>query len=630
MDCPCYSFYTLYPLTRLHPGRYFLEAYPARGRYWERVRTMSNRNKPLRKRRSRRAYALLIALALVVGLLLLIAATQRTMMQQLALTKTERDYERALQLSEVGLNKLLNSFSNPVSGALPDPIYDFSGSGIPTIAAFKAGVRSGLYKVTKYPAGSARTGYCIGQIGLLSGGSANTSGTAVVFGWYDGVVRRVRVGLRAYSYFDWAAVYTLNPSLTNLADPTSWETVGNNYSWKFTSGAQVVGAVGSQGRIDYGVNSLFWVGPVYLAGPSARFGSAPFPTKGVSPSAASTPANPVPSGYSGSTTAALPFVRSIQENFYVPTADQAAKQWALDSRNVSTAVNMDYYSGTTTIGGKAVSNNNNTTGLRYLVWDGATTASIRELGPKTNAQGVVTSNYQVIPSGYSLNGSAFAPSISKNSAVALNSDLKAGETIYGVRAYPGDYYFDTIDMSGTNRLFLRTFSDNEAAAIPTSGPLRPYNFGSAANPNQRVLNTNGVMSLSSLAGEGNVRFWVSQPASGKNKGASFTDQVSMEYTKYASRFRVYVANSAGGSISAGNSNPPPPFRVNMLAYNIRAGINSGQPYGPVSMTGSAYLFGSLIGWQVALGGSSIVQKENVEIGPGDRITYTVQSWAELQ
>jgi hypothetical protein len=68
----------------------------------------------------------------------------------------------------------------------------------------------------------------------------------------------------------------------------------------------------------------------------------------------------------------------------------------------------------------------------------------------------------------------------------------------------------------------------------------------------------------------------------------------------------------------------------MLVYNKRSTLNGGLPYGPISMTGSSYLLGSLIGWQVALGGSSIVQKENSEIGLGDMITYTVQSWAELQ
>ncbi|MCW3097142.1 MAG: hypothetical protein JWL77_2760 [Chthonomonadaceae bacterium] len=596
------------------------------------MQLMRNRKKPQLKRRSQRGYAMLIALALVVGLLMLIVATQRTLVQQLALTRTERDSERALELSEIGLNKLLYSFSNGTVGSLPNPIYDFTATGIPTIAAFKAGVRSGTYKVTKYPAGSTNTGYCYGQMGLLNtGGSSNSSGTAVVFGWYDGVVRRIRVGLQGFSYFDWAAVYTINPSLKNLSDPTSWDGAGSNYSWSFTSGAQVIGPVGSQGRVDNGTNSVFWVGPVYMAGPSARFGNASYPSTGTFPVPGDPAINTVPSGYTGSTTPVTPFMRVISEDLYIPTADQAAVQWAKDSRSVSTATNMDYYAGTTTIGGNAVSNNNNATGLRYLVWDGSTTASIRELGPKVNGSGVVLSNYQVIPSGYSLDGGAFSPSTNNGSYLVKNSDLKSTESVYGIRAYPGDYYFDMIKMTGTNRLFLRTFTDSEASTIPTSGALRPYNFGGSANPNQRVLNTNGTMSLSSLSGEANVRFWVSEPTSnGTNTGASFTDQVSMEYTQYASRFRVYVANSLGAKIAAGNTSSPPPFRVNLLVYNQRAGINSGLPYGPTAMTGSAFLYGSLMGWQVSVGGSSVIQKAYTEIGPGDKITYTVQSWAELQ
>jgi hypothetical protein len=501
---------------------------------------MRHRKKPHLKRRSHRGYALLIALALVVALLLLVAGTQRTMVQQLELTKTERDSERALELTEDGLNILLYNFAN---GTLPSHLYDFSTSGIPTIAAFKEGVRGGTYTVTKYPTGATKTGYCIGQIGLInSNGSYNTTGTAVIFGWYDGAVRRIRVGLQAFGYFDWAAIYTLNPSLTNLNDPTSWDTNGNNYSWKFTSGAQVVGAVGSQGRIDNGTNAQFWVGPIYIAGPSARFGSASYPSTGTYPSAAT---GAPPSAYTGSTTPAAPFVRVPKEDLYVPTADQAAVQWAAYSRNI-TASNLDYYGGTTTIRGASVSNNNNLTGLRYLVWDGNTTASIRELGPKLNGSGGVLSNYQVITSGYSLDSSAFSPSTDKNSALAQSSDLKTGEVIYGVRVYPGDYYFDTIDMSGQSSLYIRSFSDNEASTIPTSGPLRPYNFGIATNPNQRIVSGQGSLHLTSIPAEANVRIWVGQPSSGSNKGASFTDQVFMEYTPYASRFRVYVANTAGG------------------------------------------------------------------------------------
>ena len=109
------------------------------------MQLMCNRTRSRLKRPAHRGYALLVALALVVALLIFVAGTQRTMVQHLALTRTERDSERALEMAEVGLNKLLYSLSNP---AIAQPtIYNF-GTGIPSIPTFKTGVRAGTYVVT--------------------------------------------------------------------------------------------------------------------------------------------------------------------------------------------------------------------------------------------------------------------------------------------------------------------------------------------------------------------------------------------------------------------------------------------------------------------------------------------------
>jgi hypothetical protein len=101
----------------------------------------------------------------------------------------------------------------------------------------------------------------------------------------------------------------------------------------------------------------------------------------------------------------------------------------------------------------------------------------------------------------------------------------------------------------------------------------------------------------------------------------------MEDPSYASRFRVYIASSGGVTVKGTNGNPPPPFRVNLLCYNTDA---SGNGYGNVGFQSSVYLFGSLIGWQIDVAGGCTVQKELTEIGPGDRLTYVITGWTELQ
>ena len=71
----------------------------------------------LLKRGRQRGYALLFALGLIMGLSVLVAATQRQIVQSLAITKTQRDYERALQMAEAGANAYINRI---VSGPQPN------------------------------------------------------------------------------------------------------------------------------------------------------------------------------------------------------------------------------------------------------------------------------------------------------------------------------------------------------------------------------------------------------------------------------------------------------------------------------------------------------------------------------
>jgi hypothetical protein len=116
-------------------------------------------------------------------------------------------------------------------------------------------------------------------------------------------------------------------------------------------------------------------------------------------------------------------------------------------------------------------------------------------------------------------------------------------------------------------------------------------------------------------------------ASGGNDYASTFDvNTEMEYTKFASRFRVYVATQGGVSVRGRNTNPPPPFRVNMLCYNRDS---SGNGYGAIAFTSSTYVFGSLLGWEVDVGGSTTIEKEVPELGPDDLLAYIIHKWTEL-
>src|SRR5262245_2843142 len=134
--------------------------------------------------------AMIIALALVLGLLMVVTAAQYQTMNQLSVSKYERGYDRALLMAEAGVNAYLNMLSNGAgsgsgSGYVPS---SYTFTSIPTLAQFKTGVQNGTYTLIKYPSGQSRTGYFAGQVG-----TAGASVTVVGFGWSDGVVRRVKV-----------------------------------------------------------------------------------------------------------------------------------------------------------------------------------------------------------------------------------------------------------------------------------------------------------------------------------------------------------------------------------------------------------------------------------------------------
>src|SRR5579859_3373097 len=109
-----------------------------------------------------------------MGLLLIVIATQHLVVTQLAATKNERDYDRALMMAEAGVNAYLNMLANSSAGTgvtnyrLIPPSHDYLNDnppGLPSLTTFKARVRAGTYIVIHYPNTNSQMGYYAGQIG---------------------------------------------------------------------------------------------------------------------------------------------------------------------------------------------------------------------------------------------------------------------------------------------------------------------------------------------------------------------------------------------------------------------------------------------------------------------------------
>lgn len=514
----------------------------------------------------RRGQALIVALVIVVCLMLAVAATQIQSIAELTGSKRDRDYERALQMAEAGANAYINEISNGFVNATYSymPAYkalNSNGNGdvFPiTCALMKTRILAGTYAANKYPANSQQ-GYYVGHT------TYSTSVITVIsYGWSNGVVRRIQVAGTAFSIFDWAALYGLNPATT-----------GNNYCWKFSGSANIVGGSGGEGLITSNNNATYYDGPVVFAGAGAAGNAFPtILTSGVN----------VPTGHAGVGTLASPSTHRYKSTLSLPTADQAANSWALTNLGVTSTTGVEYYR----------THNNNATGIKYLVSNNGTGA-IREL-----AGSFVMNDTQ-------LDGEFNPSNGTLNTAGKVN-----GETYYGLRFYPGNYFFEQVTMQATDKMYLRTFTDAERSTI--SGRAFVVT-GDPANPN------------SGQAANSSVRFWIGKRTSGNDYMTTFNIGTAMEYTAYGSRFRVYVSSTGGVTVKGTNTSPPPPFRVNMLVYNKDS---SGNGYGSVAFSSSTYVYGSLIGWQIDVAGGCTIQKETPELGPGaDILTFVVNAWKEL-
>lgn len=525
------------------------------------------------------------ALAIILGLTVLVGASQLVTVTEMARSKADRDFERALQYAEAGLNAYLNRLgsgagSGTYAGLVPpyQQLPEFY-----SIDGFRDAVRAGTitstastpYRFVHYPPGSTDSGFYVGHVA-----TPGAFATLVSYGYCRGAVRRVRGTGRSFSIFDWAAIWGINPGTSN-----------QDYAWKFSGSANVVGAAGAEGLFIGNNNVTVYDGPVVWANASY---AAPFSNPNLTIYASS--AN-VPSGHPDGSLypwhqhqVANPGMRYYASRLDFPTADEAANQ----------------YSGATGGVAQYKTNNHNATGLRYLVRNTAT-GVIREL------QG----SYTVLASSdYELDNE-LAPNASTLSGLGMTSS----EEFHGLRVYPGNYYLESVNMGNADKIFLRTFTDAERSIAVDATRIDRRSISVQGSDGTEPVNPN-----SGQSGNANVRFWIGKSTKPNDPNTIFDVNCQMEYPRYASRFRIYAATRGSFTVRGRNTTPPPPFRVNLLAYN-RDG--SGNGYGDVKFVSSTYLFGSLISWMVDVSGGTTIEKEAPELGPDDRLTYVLDHWTEL-
>ncbi len=211
--------------------------------------------------RNRRGAALMLALALSLCLTMLIVATQLEAIAEFKVSRTERDFERALQMAEAGANAYAHRLTfgtapEDPDGALLPPLYEFPEGTAPTIEEFKTGVRNGTYTVIRYPAGSQQ-GYFAATIG-----SPGDTARIVSYGWSNGVVRRV------------ITVASTQTAPDDIDDDTEIHPSGEYSLFAITSltvqnNNVLNGGIGTNGSVSLDNNCDVSNGVVALCGPNA-------------------------------------------------------------------------------------------------------------------------------------------------------------------------------------------------------------------------------------------------------------------------------------------------------------------------------------------------------------------------
>ncbi|NLI01572.1 MAG: hypothetical protein GX446_19020 [Chthonomonadales bacterium] len=211
----------------------------------------------------RRGAAMILALALTLCLTMLVVATQLEVITEFKTSRTERDFERALQMAEAGVNAYqhrltFGTASGQPGAALLPPLYEFPGGVVPTLQQFRQRVLNGTYTLVRYPAGSQQ-GYFVGTIGT-PGDTAHI----VSYGWSNGVARRVSCVLQTEAApQDIEDDTQIHPSGEYALFAVTRMTVENNNS--------LVGGVGTNGTVSLDHNSSITSGSLCLYGPNASF-----------------------------------------------------------------------------------------------------------------------------------------------------------------------------------------------------------------------------------------------------------------------------------------------------------------------------------------------------------------------
>lgn len=527
-------------------------------------------------RQGERGSALIVALALVLALTVLVAATQWQVIHDLKLSKTERDYERALQMAESGANAYLNMLAHraaPGNPLIPQP---YTMGTVLTPQEFKQQAKNGTIpaaSLVHYPTGQTRQGYFAAHLGAIG-----NEAEIVSYGWSNGVVRRLRVHARVKNIFDWAALWGLNPSL----------------AWTVSGGASIVGAAGGEGPMKYGNNNVFYDGPLLLCTSNARWRDAN--GNDIAPPPTQSYPN-IPTGHVGTGEIADPWVKRYNRPLGFPTADEAANEWAFDRYGATTTAGVEYFRST----------NDNGTGLRYLV---------KNWGPD-GVFGTADDFIRELPGSYSPanDSNDYVLSWPSDETLATLGKVETEEVAFGIRIYPGTYYFTSIDMRPSDYLYLRTYNDSDRTDTEVTA-ARPFVVvGDPANPNP------------GMADERNIRAFIGHRRNGSDRDSRFEKGTSMEYPRWASRFRIFSATQGDILVRGSNSGPPMPFNVNLLAYNRTA---TGQGYGTVKFTSAVYLLGSLLSWYVDVSGGTTLEKQVPELAPNDPLAYLMQDWRELE
>ena len=543
---------------------------------------------------------LVSALALVLVLTILIAAVQHLSAQQLSQVKMRANSQRALEMAEIGANAYLFQLGVAfVRAPLPwlPSANDVSNAPEPwpvDMATFRrrAG-RHPNFRVFNYPAGVRGQGFVVGH-------RNDGDGVVVVsYGFCGGAVRMIRCSAVIFSPFEWAAAFGLDPYSPSNPGPAG----DKGPAWNFFGNAKIVGASGAQGLIQNSINAQWFDGPLYL------FGNAIGLNPNLNPVVQQS-AHDLPPGHVGIGTLARPSLRRLRRALVVPTVDEAAQQYVARRWGVGNPLGARYFEKL---------NNDNATGIVYLVRN--KDAGSPHYGKIRQLPGRPTFNNEVDPV---LNLMEVA------SPTLVRAGMTTDEELVGVRIYPGNYFFTRIRQNTATgpRLYIRSVADGETGTDMQGQPFVVY-----ADADYSVIAQNPNPGMSA---DREVRIWVagvSLSGGGTNSASDLSDNIWMEDRTYPSRFRIMMGNPMGCRINGNGQNK---FTVNLLAYNLHS-VSTGPyagtsnvPSGQVIINSNVYLYGSLVGWNVVVGGGATIERQaRMEDSPYEVMAYQVTDWREI-